>query len=181
MKCIFLEKFFIASRTTTIRKEICGIRQHSGETLHEYWERFNKLYATYPHHQINEQLLIHYFYEVDNLRLENQLTELTSLVRQLVVGQHQPSIASRLVNTMSHLQSVGSGNLPSQTILNMRRNASVVTPRSGKELPPITPQEPRPIDTDSELDANSQVPPTREVCPIAISNLNFFSEKTLIY
>ncbi|RDX76484.1 hypothetical protein CR513_43512, partial [Mucuna pruriens] len=27
---------------------------------------------------------------VDNLRLENQLPELTSLVRQLVVGQHQP-------------------------------------------------------------------------------------------
>ncbi|RDX94230.1 hypothetical protein CR513_23400, partial [Mucuna pruriens] len=28
---------------------------------------------------------------IDNLRLENQLIELTSLVRQLVVGQHQPS------------------------------------------------------------------------------------------
>ncbi|RDX91139.1 hypothetical protein CR513_26919, partial [Mucuna pruriens] len=31
---------------------------------------------------------------VDNLRLENQLTELTSLVRQLAVGQYQPSIAA---------------------------------------------------------------------------------------
>ncbi|RDY12053.1 hypothetical protein CR513_03204, partial [Mucuna pruriens] len=46
MKRMFLEKFFPASRTTTIRKEICGIRQHSGETLHEYWERFNKLCST---------------------------------------------------------------------------------------------------------------------------------------
>ncbi|RDY04772.1 hypothetical protein CR513_11470, partial [Mucuna pruriens] len=36
MKRTFLEKFFLASRTTTIRKEICGIRQHTGETLHEY-------------------------------------------------------------------------------------------------------------------------------------------------
>ncbi|RDX93680.1 hypothetical protein CR513_24019, partial [Mucuna pruriens] len=45
---------FHASRTATIRKEICGIRQHTGETLHEYWERFNKLYATCPHHQISE-------------------------------------------------------------------------------------------------------------------------------
>ncbi|RDX82310.1 hypothetical protein CR513_36917, partial [Mucuna pruriens] len=43
MKRMFLEKFFPASRTMTIRKEICGIRQHPGETLHEYWERFNKL------------------------------------------------------------------------------------------------------------------------------------------
>ncbi|RDY00218.1 hypothetical protein CR513_16633, partial [Mucuna pruriens] len=146
MKRMFLEKFFSASRTATIRKEICGIKQYSGETLHEYWERFNKLFATCPHHQISEQLLIQYFYEglmmmdrsmidatsggalmdktsttaqhpisnmasntqqfgtrgavapsmvnevgtIDNLRLENQLTELTSLVRQLAIGQYQP-------------------------------------------------------------------------------------------
>ncbi|RDY04590.1 hypothetical protein CR513_11683, partial [Mucuna pruriens] len=38
MKHMFLEKFFPASITATIRKEICGIRQHSEETLHEYWE-----------------------------------------------------------------------------------------------------------------------------------------------
>ncbi|RDY11796.1 hypothetical protein CR513_03494, partial [Mucuna pruriens] len=63
MKCMFLKKFFPASRTATIRKEICGIRQHSRETLHEYWEIFNKLCATCPHHQISKQLLIQYFYE----------------------------------------------------------------------------------------------------------------------
>ncbi|RDY01289.1 hypothetical protein CR513_15402, partial [Mucuna pruriens] len=63
MKRTFLEKFFPASRTASIRKEICGIRQHTRETLHEYWERFNKLCATCPHHQISEQLLIQYFYE----------------------------------------------------------------------------------------------------------------------
>ncbi|RDX98241.1 hypothetical protein CR513_18868, partial [Mucuna pruriens] len=33
---------------------------------------------------------------VDNLRLENQLTDLTSLVRKLAVGQHQPSIPTRV-------------------------------------------------------------------------------------
>ncbi|RDX93862.1 hypothetical protein CR513_23824, partial [Mucuna pruriens] len=142
MKCTFLEKFFLASRTTSIRKEICGIRQHIGETLHEYWERFNKLYATYPHHRISEQLLIQYFYEglsmmdksmidaasggalmdktsaaarhlISNMasnteqfgirrpsqsrmRLENQLTELTSLVRQLAVRQHQPALVAKV-------------------------------------------------------------------------------------
>ncbi|RDX84049.1 hypothetical protein CR513_34957, partial [Mucuna pruriens] len=140
MKCMFLEKFFPTSRTATIKKEICGIRQHSGETLHEYWERFNKLCATCPHHHISEQLLIQYFCEgltmmdqriidaasggalvdktpaetrhlisnmvsntqqfgirevsqppmvneidaADNLRLENQLTELTSLQPEFV-------------------------------------------------------------------------------------------------
>ncbi|RDY07570.1 hypothetical protein CR513_08320, partial [Mucuna pruriens] len=152
MKCTFLEKFFPSSKTATIRKEICGIRQYLGETLHEYWERFNKLCATCPHHQISEQLLIQYFYEglsmmdrsmidtasggalidkmpvaarnlisnmasntqqfgirgpsqaqivneigaASNQRLENQLTKLTSLVRQLVVGQHQPIIAAKV-------------------------------------------------------------------------------------
>ncbi|RDY07879.1 hypothetical protein CR513_07955, partial [Mucuna pruriens] len=47
---MFLKKFFLASRTTTIRKEICGIRQHLGETLQEYWERFNKFCTTCSHH-----------------------------------------------------------------------------------------------------------------------------------
>jgi len=50
----FLEKFFLASKTTSIQEEICGIRQQPGETLYEYWERFNKMCATYPHHQIND-------------------------------------------------------------------------------------------------------------------------------
>ncbi|RDX66463.1 hypothetical protein CR513_54767, partial [Mucuna pruriens] len=63
MNCMFLDKFYSASRTVTIRKEICGIRQQSGETLHECWERFNKLCATCLHHQISEQLLIQYFCE----------------------------------------------------------------------------------------------------------------------
>ncbi|RDY04571.1 hypothetical protein CR513_11715, partial [Mucuna pruriens] len=54
MKCMFLEKFFPASRIATIKKEICGIRKHSEETLYEYWERFNKVCTTCPHHQISE-------------------------------------------------------------------------------------------------------------------------------
>ncbi|RDX95409.1 hypothetical protein CR513_22080, partial [Mucuna pruriens] len=33
---------------------------------------------------------------VENLRLENQLTKLTSLARQLAVRQHQPSIVARV-------------------------------------------------------------------------------------
>ncbi|RDX92984.1 hypothetical protein CR513_24808, partial [Mucuna pruriens] len=152
IKRTFLEKFFPASRNASIKKEICGIRQHTEETLYEYWERFNKLCATCPHHHISEQLLIQYFYEglsmmdksiidaasggalmdkmpaatrhlisnmasntqqfgirgpnqsqmvneigaASNQRLENQLNELTSLGRQLVVGQHQPTLAAKV-------------------------------------------------------------------------------------
>ncbi|RDX92450.1 hypothetical protein CR513_25416, partial [Mucuna pruriens] len=98
MKCMFLEKFFPASRTTTIRKEICGIRQHSRETLHKYWERFNKLCATCLHHQINASSN-----KAPNLQYGKQYTtvwdqrsQLTLDVRQLAVGQHQPSIAAKI-------------------------------------------------------------------------------------
>jgi len=60
---MFLEKLFPTSRTTTIRKDISGIRQLGGETLYKYWERFKKLCGSCPHHQIFEQLLLQYFYE----------------------------------------------------------------------------------------------------------------------
>jgi hypothetical protein len=61
MKKIFLEKYFPTSRVANIKKEICGIQQSHGETLSEYWERFEQLCIQCPHHQI--QLLIQYFYE----------------------------------------------------------------------------------------------------------------------
>ncbi|RDX99937.1 hypothetical protein CR513_16931, partial [Mucuna pruriens] len=161
---------------------------------------------------------------IDNLRLENQLTELISLVRKLAVGQHQPNMVARvcgictsmehpigmcptlqetksdhpesvgaisatsnlefqqnmnsskmkfqqnmsatiqdvkmqvgqLTNIVSHLQSVGFGNLPSQIIPNLRGNASIVSLKSGRELPQATPQQkPRPIDAKFEPDDRS--------------------------
>nr|XP_027118748.1 uncharacterized protein LOC113735992 [Coffea arabica] len=47
----------------SLRKEICGIKQHPGESLYEYWERYKSLLRRCPHHQISEQLIIQYFYE----------------------------------------------------------------------------------------------------------------------
>ncbi|RDX82422.1 hypothetical protein CR513_36796, partial [Mucuna pruriens] len=64
----------------------------------------------------------------------------------------------QLANTMSQLQSVGSNNLPSQTILNSRGNASAVTLR--------TPQLPRSIEADSEPDANFQVQQQEKTVPL---------------
>ncbi|RDY08552.1 hypothetical protein CR513_07198, partial [Mucuna pruriens] len=52
--------------------------------------------------------------------------------------------------------SVGSSNLPLQTIPNSRGNASVVTLRSGKELPLSAPQQsPRPTDANFVPGADS--------------------------
>ncbi|XP_073138651.1 uncharacterized protein [Henckelia pumila] len=60
LKRIFLEKYFLASRAANIRKEIYGIKQQMGESLHEYWEHFKKLCASCPQHQISEHLIIQY-------------------------------------------------------------------------------------------------------------------------
>ena len=73
MKKAFLEKYFPASKATIIRKEICAIRQEGGKTLYEYWERFKRLCASYPHHQISESLLIQYFYEGLTMRDKSML------------------------------------------------------------------------------------------------------------
>ncbi|KAK9755614.1 hypothetical protein RND81_01G038100 [Saponaria officinalis] len=63
LKIAFLEKFQPASRVASIRKEISGIKQGRDESLCEYWERFNRLCASCPQHQISEQNLLFYFYE----------------------------------------------------------------------------------------------------------------------
>ncbi|XP_027120690.2 uncharacterized protein [Coffea arabica] len=63
LKKKFLDKYFPASRAASLRKEICGIKQHPGESLYEYWERFKNLLHRCPQHQISEQLIIQYFYE----------------------------------------------------------------------------------------------------------------------
>ncbi|RDX88296.1 hypothetical protein CR513_30135, partial [Mucuna pruriens] len=41
---------------------------------------------------------------VDNLRFENQLTELTSLVWQLAIGQHQPSITGKVYGICTSME-----------------------------------------------------------------------------
>ncbi|XP_028798641.1 uncharacterized protein LOC114754069 [Neltuma alba] len=63
LKRLFLEKYFPASRTSSIRKDICGCRQMSGESLYEYYERFKALLSCCPHHQISDTLLIQYLHE----------------------------------------------------------------------------------------------------------------------
>jgi hypothetical protein len=123
--------------------------------LHEYWERFKKLCASCPHHQISEQLLIQYFYEgllpadrsmidaasggalvdktleaarnlianmvansqqfgtridlpskhvneVNISSLEQQIASLTSLVRQMTVGNMQMAKACGICSVVGH-------------------------------------------------------------------------------
>nr|XP_027099083.1 uncharacterized protein LOC113718373 [Coffea arabica] len=155
LKKKFLDKYFPASRAASLRKEICGIKQHPGESLYEYWERFKKLCGKCPQHQISEQLLIQYFYEgllfrdrsiidaasggalvnkipreareliegmaensqqfgtredvpvrkvneVETSSIQQQLTELTSFVRQLAVGNASQAKVCGICTGMGH-------------------------------------------------------------------------------
>nr|XP_027083430.1 uncharacterized protein LOC113705711 [Coffea arabica] len=56
-----LQEFDVVA--ASLRKEICGIKQHPGESLYEYWERYKNLLRRCPQHQISDQLIIQYFYE----------------------------------------------------------------------------------------------------------------------
>ncbi|XP_052171589.1 uncharacterized protein LOC127787568, partial [Diospyros lotus] len=160
LKRIFLEKFFPASRTASIRKEICGIRQMSGETLHEYWERFKKLCSSCPHHQISDQLLIQYLYEglipMDRYLVDaasgGALAEKTPAAAQELISkmaqnaqqfgtrintptkQNLETQIGQLATNINELRSQGSGQLPSQPVANPRGNVSAIMLRSGKEV-----------------------------------------------
>ncbi|RDX88974.1 hypothetical protein CR513_29355, partial [Mucuna pruriens] len=81
--------------------------------------------------------------------------------------QLQQNMSATIQDLKTHLESVGSDNLPSQKIPNPREDASIVTLRSGRELPQITlQQESRPIDTDSEPDVDSHVPQQEKSAPL---------------
>ncbi|KAJ3692957.1 hypothetical protein LUZ60_012052 [Juncus effusus] len=60
---LFLDKYFPVSLTASIRKQICSIQQEVGETLYEYYDRFQKLCAKCPNHQVPENLLIQHLYD----------------------------------------------------------------------------------------------------------------------
>ncbi|XP_071933208.1 uncharacterized protein [Coffea arabica] len=141
LKKKILEKFFPVSQAVSLRKEICSIKQYPGESLYDYWERFNKLCTRCPQHQISEQLLIQYFNEglltpreawkiiesleensrqfgfrennppllptrkvnnEDTSSIQQQLSELTSIVRQLAMGNKQRANVCGICTSMDH-------------------------------------------------------------------------------
>ncbi|XP_051150176.1 uncharacterized protein LOC127264717 [Andrographis paniculata] len=131
MKNKFLEKYFPASRAAILRKEICGIKQQSGETLHEYWERFNKLIIKCPQHQIPPQLLIQYFYDGLSLMDRNIIDAASgeALVNK-TLAQAWDLIARMAENTQQFgSRDVGhmSGNNNDHAIQSMQQQLSKLT------------------------------------------------------
>ncbi|KAL9236168.1 hypothetical protein vseg_010869 [Gypsophila vaccaria] len=61
MKQVFLDKYFPASQSSLLKKQISNIEQCEGESFYEYWERFKRICASCPYHGYSEQDLILYF------------------------------------------------------------------------------------------------------------------------
>ncbi|XP_073137545.1 uncharacterized protein [Henckelia pumila] len=194
MKRIFLEKYFPASRAANIRKGIYDIKQYTGESLHEYWERSmldaasggvfvdktpqaarnlieNMAFNSQQFDTNRSDSTPRRNNEVNVSSLEQQMIDLKSLVRQLAVGngqnvkkcgicaamghstemcptlqegsteqetrasiQHLNTQVGQLATTINRLEAQNSNSLPSQTMLNPKKNGSAITLRSGREL-----------------------------------------------
>ncbi|XP_014502925.1 uncharacterized protein LOC106763233 [Vigna radiata var. radiata] len=63
MQLRFLNRFFPASRVSHFRRQICTIEQGQNESLADFWDRFNRLCLMCPNHQLQDSLLLTYFYE----------------------------------------------------------------------------------------------------------------------
>ncbi|CAL8085226.1 unnamed protein product [Prunus armeniaca] len=103
MKKAFLEKFFPTSTVILLRKKISGIQQGPGESFPEYYERLKTLVASYPQHQMKEELLIQYFYE-GLLPLERQMLDASAggaLVDKIPVAA-KILIANRALNAQQY-------------------------------------------------------------------------------
>ncbi|XP_026436027.1 uncharacterized protein LOC113333875 [Papaver somniferum] len=98
MRKLFLEKYFPASKAASVRKEISGILQFTGESLYEYWDRYKKLVASFPHHNISPTLIIQYFYE-------GLLTEQRNLIDVAAGGSLTEKIISQATSLIDSMAS----------------------------------------------------------------------------
>ncbi|XP_027182216.1 uncharacterized protein LOC113780634 [Coffea eugenioides] len=103
LKKKFLDKYFPASRAASLRKEICGIKQHSGESLYESIidaasggalvnktpqearELIERMAENSQQFGTREDFSIRRVNEVETPSMQQQLTELTAFVRQQAV------------------------------------------------------------------------------------------------
>lgn len=71
----FLEKYFLATRAYSIRKEIFKVKWGQRESLFEYQDQYNELCASFHYHKIPEQSLIEYLYSGFSAFDRNEINE----------------------------------------------------------------------------------------------------------
>ncbi|XP_073154227.1 uncharacterized protein [Henckelia pumila] len=150
MKRIFLEKYFPASRAAKIRNEIYEIKQLTGESLHEYWERSMLDVASGG-----------VFVDKTPVQARNLIKNMATNSQQFGTNRidHAPKrnnegmdkmqrhvkfvlqwdmllkcVPHSKKNQLNRLVAQNSSSLPSQTVVNPKENVSAITLRSGREL-----------------------------------------------
>ncbi|XP_027062680.1 uncharacterized protein [Coffea arabica] len=124
LKKKFLKKFFPTSRAASLRKEICSIKQYPGESLYDYWERsiidpasggalanktpreawllietMTKNSQQFGFRESNPTRRVN---KIETLSIQQQLSELTSFVRQLAVGNGHQAKACGICTNVGH-------------------------------------------------------------------------------
>ncbi|KAG6416315.1 hypothetical protein SASPL_123743 [Salvia splendens] len=61
-RMIFLDRFFPASKTSALKREITEARQEYDEPLGQYWDRFQGLLQACPNHKLGERDIYSIFY-----------------------------------------------------------------------------------------------------------------------
>ncbi|XP_027124317.1 uncharacterized protein LOC113771530 [Coffea eugenioides] len=120
----FFEKYFPASRAASLRKEICDIKQFHGESLYEYWERniidaasggalvnkttqeawelIERMAENCQQFGTREDVPTRKVNEVSSSSIQQQLSELTSFVRQIAVGNVQQAKVCGICTNSGH-------------------------------------------------------------------------------
>ncbi|CAN6555471.1 unnamed protein product [Malus baccata var. baccata] len=125
MKQAFLEKFFPTSRVILLCKRISGIQQNQGESFPTYYERFKTLVPSCPQHQMKEELLLQYFYEM-LLLIERQMLDASAggaLVDKTPMAA-KTLIANRALNAQQY-EGVGQRDTSRQQLNEVRETIQI--------------------------------------------------------
>ncbi|XP_027120419.1 uncharacterized protein [Coffea arabica] len=118
LKKKFLEKFFPASRVASLRKEICSIKQYSGESLSiidvasggalanktakEAWDLIEAMAENSQQFVFRESNPTRRVNEVETSSIQQQLSELTSAFRQLTMRDTPRARVCGICTSMDH-------------------------------------------------------------------------------
>ncbi|KAG6430670.1 hypothetical protein SASPL_108742 [Salvia splendens] len=72
-RMIFLDRFFLASKTSALKREITEARQEYDEPLGQYWDRFQWLLQACPNHKLGEREIYSIFYGGHTVNSKNDL------------------------------------------------------------------------------------------------------------
>ncbi|KAJ3675643.1 hypothetical protein LUZ60_004685 [Juncus effusus] len=112
----FLKRYFPSTLTAKLRKEITNIQQRGDETLQEYYERFVRLCASCPNHNLTETSLLDQFIQGMNA-LEARLLQCSAGGS---FNDKTPAEVRTLIETMAE------GNLGRDGILGQVNTTSTV-------------------------------------------------------